>query len=103
MQKKTINKLKEKLRQKDLDNESKLINEIKELKECKEKYKELLKEKKDDEKISANMPPLETEEEEEAENIVDINEHRNNTRKKEESDFNEYGIDINGLYREAIT
>ena len=33
MQKKTINELEEKLRQKDLHNESKLINEIKELKE----------------------------------------------------------------------
>ena len=46
------------------------------------------------------MPPLETEEEA-AENIIDINEHRNNTRKKEESDFNEYGIDIDGLDRDG--
>ena len=82
MQKKTINELEKKLTQRDLDNENKLINEIKELKEYKEKYEELLKEKKHEE-ISANMPPLETEEQA-AENIADINERRNNTRKKEE-------------------
>ena len=56
MQKKTINELEEKLRQKDLDNENKLINDIKELKEYKEKYEELLKEKKDDEEIFSNIP-----------------------------------------------
>ena len=37
MQKKTINELQEKLRQKDLNNENELIDEIKELKEYKEK------------------------------------------------------------------
>ena len=94
--KKTINELEEKIRQKDLDNENKLINEMKGLKEYKEKYEELLKEKKDDEEISANIPPIE-DEEEAAENIADINERRNNTRKKEESGFNQCGIDINGL------
>ena len=44
------------------------------------------------------MPPLETEEEA-AENIADINERRNDTRKKEESDFNEYTIDVNKWVR----
>ena len=100
MQKKTINELEEKLRQKELDNENKLINDIKELKEYKEKYEELLKEKKDDEEIFSNIPPLETEEEA-AENIADINERRNDTRKKEESNFNENGIDVNGLDRDG--
>ena len=45
------------------------------------------------------MPLLEAEEA--AENIADINERRNNTRKKEESDFNQYGIDINGVDRDG--
>ena len=63
MLKKAIDELEEKLRQKDLDNENKLINEIKVLKEYKEKYEELLKEKIDDEEISANVAHLETEEE----------------------------------------
>ena len=39
------------------------------------------------------MPPLETEEV--AENIANIYEHRDDT------DFNEYGIDINGLNRDG--
>ena len=46
------------------------------------------------------MPPLETEEEA-AENIANIYECRDDTRKKEESDFNKYGIDINGLNRDG--
>ena len=44
------------------------------------------------------MLPLDTEEES-AENIANIYESRDDTRKKEKSDFNEYGIDINGLNR----
>ena len=46
------------------------------------------------------MLPLETEEES-AENIANIYESRDDTRKKEKSDFNEYGIDINGLNRDG--
>ena len=46
------------------------------------------------------MPPLETEEEA-AENIANIYESRDDTINKEESDFNEYGIDINGLDRDG--
>ena len=46
------------------------------------------------------MPPLETEEEA-AENIANIYERRDDTRKKEKSDFNEYDIDINGLNRDG--
>ena len=49
------------------------IEEIEELKEYKEKYKELLKGKKDNEEIYADMPYLETEEEA-AERIADFNE-----------------------------
>ena len=56
---KTINELEKKLRQK--DNENELIKKIEELKEYKEKYEGLLKEKKDNEKIYADMPYLETE------------------------------------------
>ena len=58
---KTINELEKKLRQKDLDNENELIKKIEELKEYKKKYEGLLKEKKDNEKIYADMPYLETE------------------------------------------
>ena len=46
------------------------------------------------------MLPLETEEES-AENIANIYESRDDTRKKEKLDFNEYGIDINGLNRDG--
>ena len=89
MQKKTINELEKKLRQKKLDNESELIKEIEELKEYKEKYEELLKEKKDNEEIYADKPYLETEEEA-AEIIADFNEKikekkDNNCKKDAES------------------
>ena len=43
---------------------------------------------------------LETEEEA-AENIANIYERRDDTRKKEKSGFNEYCIDINGLNRDG--
>ena len=46
------------------------------------------------------MPPLETEEEA-AENVANIHERRDDTRKKEEPDFDKYGIHINGLNRNA--
>ena len=45
------------------------------------------------------MPPLEFEEA--AENIADIHERKDDIRKKEESYFNKYGIDINGLDRDG--
>ena len=49
-----------------------------------------------DREYDTGMPFLETEEEAAA-NIANIYERRYDTRKKEKSGFNEYGIDINGL------
>ena len=89
--------MEEKLRQKELVDKDKLIDKIEELKKYKQKYVEMLDKSKEKD---TNMPLLETEEEA-AENIADIYERKDDTRKKEESDFNEYGIDINGLNRDG--
>ena len=53
-----------------------------------------------DREYDTGMPFLETEEEA-AENIANIYERRDDTRKKEKSDFSEYSIDINGLNRDG--
>ena len=53
-----------------------------------------------DREYDTDILPLETEEES-AEKIANIYESRDDTRKKEKSDFNEYGIDINGLNRDG--
>ena len=62
--------------------------------------KKILQSTDTDREYDTDMLPLETEEES-AENIVNIYESRDDTRKKEKSDFNEYGIDINGLNRDS--
>ena len=99
-------------------------NEIKRYKQEIQELKEKLNDKKTEgEKIYANIPYLETEEEA-TENIVDIYERKDNkartfappynveeeadiyelkddTRKKGKSDFNKYGINIDGLDRDG--
>ena len=97
-------------------------NEIKRYKQEIQELKEKLNDKNDykktkEEKIYANIPYLETEEEA-AENIVDIYEQKDNKartfappynveeeadiyERKEKSDLNEYGINIDGLDRDG--
>ena len=76
--------------------ESKSSKNVDKLKNYLIKIKNLVNKNDTATEYDTDMPFLETEEEA-AENIANIYERRDDTRKKEKSDFKEYNIDINRL------
>ena len=80
--------------------ESKSSKNINQLKNYLIKIKNLVNKNDTATEYDTDIPFLETEEEA-AENIANIYESKDDTRKKEKSDFKEYNIDINSLGKDA--